>query len=83
MIRRKVLEKVATFTTWPKLSCLYSAEPTEKLDQDQSAVTSSDVESSGDGMVTASSVEGEEDMVDVTMQDAVQTNDASQQEPER
>lgn len=82
MIRRKVLEKVATFTTWPKLSCLHSAEPTEKLDQDQSGVTSSDVESSGDGMVTASSVEGEEDMVDVSMQDAVQTNDASQQEPE-
>lgn len=82
MIRRKVLEKVATFTTWSMLSCLHNAEPVEKTGQDQSPVNSSDIESSGDGIVTANSVSGEEDMVDVTMQDTVQTNNASQQEPE-
>ncbi|KUI56295.1 putative ubiquitin carboxyl-terminal hydrolase 12 [Cytospora mali] len=80
MIRRKVLEKVATFTTWPALSCLHNAE-SENPDQDQSPVNSSEVDLSADGMVIASSVEGEEDMVDVTMQDTADAS--SQQEPDR
>ena len=83
IIRRKVLEKVATFTTWPALSCLHQEETTEHTDADQLLVTTSDVDSSGDGTVTAQSVEGEDDLVDVSMQDIVQGDVASNQEAER
>lgn len=60
-IERKILEKVATFSTWSKLSIEEEA--------DTVMVAASDADSSGDGKVAAKSVEGEEDMVDVTMGD--------------
>lgn len=66
-IRRKVLERVATFSTWSKFSGgRQEAEEMEPADSD--AVTAiSDADSSGDGKVAAHSVEGEDDMVDITM----------------
>ncbi|PHH58810.1 hypothetical protein CDD81_4364 [Ophiocordyceps australis] len=53
MIQRKILEKIATFTTWSKLSNASRGD-----------------DQSDDFKVAAQSVEGEEDMVDVTMKDA-------------
>lgn len=83
IIRRKILEKVATFTTWPTLSCLHHEETTDSADSDRLLVTTSDLDSSGDGTVTAQSVEGEDDLVDVFMQDTIQGDIASPQEAER
>ncbi|CAG9937843.1 unnamed protein product, partial [Clonostachys rosea f. rosea IK726] len=65
-IQRKVLEKVATFSTWSVLLDDDDADDTNNADSD-GVVVPSDVDSSGDGKVAARSVEGEEDMVDVTM----------------
>lgn len=66
MIQRKVLEKVSTFSTWSKLRV---PSGSESGDTDMVITTSSDADSSGDGKVAAKSVEGEDDMVDVTMKD--------------
>jgi ubiquitin carboxyl-terminal hydrolase 4/11/15 len=74
MIQRKVLEKVATFSTWSKLAQGREAESTGTPDADMVLTTASDADSSADGKIAAHSVEGEDDMVDVTMKDA---NDAS------
>lgn len=76
IIRRKILEKVATFTTWP---ALHQENTTEHTDADQLLVTASDVDSSGDATVTAQSVEGEDDLVDVSMQDTIQGEAVSHQ----
>ncbi|KIL90912.1 hypothetical protein FAVG1_05607 [Fusarium avenaceum] len=67
LIRRKVLEKVATFSTWTKLR----DGPEENSDNvDGEVVTSaSDADSSGDSKVVAKSVESEDDIVDVHMKD--------------
>lgn len=46
-------------------------------------VTTSDVDSSGDATVTAQSVEGEDDLVDVSMQDTIEGDAVSHQEAER
>lgn len=62
-IRRKVLERVATFSTWPKFKEIYSSDQ-----NGHAAGNGSDVES-GDADVAARSVEGEDDMVDVSMND--------------
>lgn len=83
IIRRKVLEKVATFTTWPALSRLHQEDTTEHTDSDQMLVTTSDVDSAGDAAVTAQSVEGEDDLVDVSMQDINQGDSASNQDSVR
>ncbi|RDA90676.1 hypothetical protein CP533_4663 [Ophiocordyceps camponoti-saundersi (nom. inval.)] len=64
MIKRKVLERVATFTTWPKLS------DTAQENGTSDSTFSSDADSSGDGKVAARSVDGEDDMVDISMRDA-------------
>ncbi|OAQ98848.1 hypothetical protein LLEC1_05980, partial [Akanthomyces lecanii] len=64
-IHRKILEKVATFSTWSKFN---SDEEVDATDTDM--VATSDADSSGDGKVAAKSVEGEDDIVDVTMKDA-------------
>lgn len=83
IIRRKVLEKVATFTTWPALSGSHNADSIEKSDQDASPVDFTEVDSPKDGTITANSVEGEEDMVDVSMRDAVPTHTTSQEDSEK
>jgi hypothetical protein len=46
-------------------------------------VTTSDIDSSGDATVTAQSVEGEDDLVDVSMQDNIEGDAVSRQEAER
>lgn len=79
IIRRKILEKVATFSTWPALSGQNQVDATGRTDSDPMLVTNSDVDSSGDATVTAQSVEGEDDLVDVSMQDTIQDDVASQQ----
>ncbi|CAK7562257.1 MAG: hypothetical protein SEPTF4163_000092 [Sporothrix epigloea] len=94
LIRRKILEKVASYSTWPEFvkaenptqvsstsnSTSASAEDsseeshrddtTDATDNDLGVISASDVDSAGDSHVIAKSVEGEEDMVDVTMDDA-------------
>lgn len=65
LIRRKILEKVATFTSYSSLH-----EEDENSNSDIVITTGSDADSSGDGKVTATSVDGEDDVVDVTMKDA-------------
>jgi ubiquitin carboxyl-terminal hydrolase 4/11/15 len=67
-IRRKILEKVATYTTWSELAS--DEDSDEATDPELVNTTASDVDSAGDSKVIAKSVEGEEDMVDVTMRDA-------------
>ncbi|KAL2141134.1 hypothetical protein VTI28DRAFT_2759 [Corynascus sepedonium] len=69
-IRRKILEKVATFTTWSRLSPSDDADVAEGTDSEMVNTTASDADSAGDSKVVAKSVEGEDDMVDVTMRDA-------------
>lgn len=76
-IRRKILEKVATFTTLQPFSSVPrpDSETSEGSDQDQLLVNGSDADSSGDGRVTVQSVEGEDGYVDVSMQDDVAQSD--------
>ena len=71
MIRRKVLEKVATFSTHSEFGA-EEADPSENTDPEL-VNASSDVDSGGDGKVVAKSVDSEEDIVDVTMGDASET----------
>lgn len=59
-IRRKILERVATFSTWSKLK--------EEGESDDDV--NGDADSSNDSKLAARSVDGEEDMADVTMGDA-------------
>lgn len=70
-IRRKILEKVATFTTRSSVSSVPQSdkEASENSDQDHLLINASDADSSGDGRVTIQSVEGEDGYVDVSMQD--------------
>ncbi|UNI14415.1 Ubiquitinyl hydrolase 1 [Purpureocillium takamizusanense] len=71
MIRRKVLEKVATLTTWSTLAdAAHESDNADSADGDMIVTTASDADSSGDGKVAARSVQGEDDMVDVTMREA-------------
>ncbi|CAK7218314.1 hypothetical protein SEUCBS140593_003505 [Sporothrix eucalyptigena] len=102
VIRRKILEKVASYSTWPEFakaehptqapssnistnaSASASAnasaddsseeshgdDATDATDNDLGVTSASDIDSAGDSKVIAKSVEGEEDMVDVTMDDA-------------
>jgi ubiquitin carboxyl-terminal hydrolase 4/11/15 len=69
-IRRKILEKVATYTTWTGLAS--PDDSGEATDPELVNTGASDADSSGDSKVVAKSVEGEEDMVDVTMRDAAE-----------
>jgi ubiquitin carboxyl-terminal hydrolase 4/11/15 len=73
VIRRKILEKVATFSTHSFLHEDDSAESTEP----ELLNTSSD----GDSQVVAKSVEGEEELVDVTMNDDAPSPAASSKYP--
>lgn len=64
IIRRKVLEKVATFSTW---SALKESNDVDGLDPEMIITSTSDADSSGDSKVVAQSIEGEEDIVDIKM----------------
>lgn len=70
-IRRKILEKVATLTTHPAFHQDESEteddeeDVNDNIDPDLVVTTASDA--SGDSKVNANSVDGEDDVVDVTM----------------
>jgi len=68
IIRRKILEKVATFTTWAAIA--EDETDTAETTDPEMVNNTSDVDSAGDAKIIAKSVEGEEDIVDVTMSDA-------------
>ncbi|KFA74953.1 hypothetical protein S40288_02221, partial [Stachybotrys chartarum IBT 40288] len=68
-IRRKILEKVATFSTWYRLT---ENDDADAADGDMVMTTASDADSSVGSKVAAASVEGEDDIVDVTMKDSIQ-----------
>ncbi len=70
-IRRKILERVATFTR----HALFADEPdvSDNTDPELVGTNGSDFGSSSDGKVAAQSVQGEDDMVDVHMKDAGST----------
>ncbi len=68
MIRRKVLEKVTSFSTYSDFAT-EEADSAENTDPEL-VNASSDIDSAGDGKVVAESLDGEEDIVDVTMNDA-------------
>lgn len=68
IIYRKVLQRLATFSTYQPL---HADEQHDKhVDSDGVVVNPSDADSSGESKVAAASVEGEEDTVDITMKDA-------------
>lgn len=64
IIRRKILEKVATFSTWPDF-----VDNNQTPDSDVVVTTQSDADSSGESKVVASSVKGEDDLVEVSMKE--------------
>lgn len=73
-IKRKILEKVATFSTSEEL-----IEEDDSDEADASAAdsvdpfvitTGSDADSSGGSKVVATSIDGEDELVDVTMKDS-------------
>lgn len=63
------MEKIATFTT--KYDVFEdddtNASTAESIDPDIVVTTGSDADSSGDGKVVATSIDGEDELVDVTM----------------
>ncbi|PNH37358.1 hypothetical protein VD0004_g9428 [Verticillium dahliae] len=71
VIRRKILEKIATFTTATGF-----ADSDDGLDPETVVTTQSDTEM-GDSKVVAQSVEGEDDIVEVSMKDNGETTAAT------
>ncbi|GJC86757.1 putative ubiquitin carboxyl-terminal hydrolase 12 [Colletotrichum liriopes] len=61
-IRRKVLERVATFSTWSGFD-----DADEGTDADIVITSQSDADSSGDSKIVSNSVEGEDDLVNVSI----------------
>jgi ubiquitin carboxyl-terminal hydrolase 4/11/15 len=77
IIQRKILQKIATFSTWSRFKDVPESDASDGVDGDIVITTASDVDSSADGKVASHSVEGEEDMVDITMRDADGVRDNS------
>lgn len=69
MIKRKILEKIATFSTSPEFD-EGDGSVSESADPDVVITTGSDADSSGGNKVAASSVDGDDELVDVTMKDS-------------
>ena len=88
-IRRKILEKVATLTTFPMLHQNESEvgdeeeEINENTDPDLVVTSASDADSSGDVKVNATSVDGEDELVDVTMNGVNVRRSVEHSEPEQ
>ncbi|KAI6351222.1 hypothetical protein MCOR25_010065 [Pyricularia grisea] len=76
-IKRKILEKVASYSTWPHFSKLDDADAADNTDMEMITAPASDADSSGDSKVIAKSVEGEDDMVDIS----TATGAASKRQP--
>ncbi|CAJ2509958.1 Uu.00g058580.m01.CDS01 [Anthostomella pinea] len=69
-IRRKVLEKVATFTKHPMFARQEESDSSDSTEAEMIGPNGSDTSSSGGSKVIAQSVKGEDDLVDVHMKDA-------------
>jgi ubiquitin carboxyl-terminal hydrolase 4/11 len=67
VIRRRVLEKVLTFTTKSFDEDSDGSDTAENTDPEIITAPASDADSSGDSKVVAKSIEGEEDLVSVDM----------------
>jgi ubiquitin carboxyl-terminal hydrolase 4/11/15 len=82
MIRRKVLEKIATFTTHPDFveDDDSNASAAESVDPDMILTTGSDADSSGGSKVVSHSVDGEDGLVDVTMKEANGIQEATERD---
>lgn len=67
-IRRKILEKVATFSTHPSFHPDHESDSSasDNIDPDLVITTGSDADSSGDTKVVADSIDGEDELVNVT-----------------
>lgn len=78
MIKRKILEKVATFSTHPDFEDEYDADRSvaDSADADIVITTGSDADSSGGSKVVANSIDGEDELVDVVMKDSPPKNPA-------
>ncbi|KAI1128511.1 hypothetical protein F5Y10DRAFT_173411 [Nemania abortiva] len=70
VIRRKVLEKVATFSKHPFFARPEESDTSETTEPEMIGPNGSDTGSSDGSKVTAQSVESEDDIVDVRMKDA-------------
>ncbi|KAL7918893.1 hypothetical protein ACQKWADRAFT_302851 [Trichoderma austrokoningii] len=86
-IKRKVLEKVSTFSTWSKFAQAQQQaeeqpESPEVTESDMVITNASDADSSGDNKVVAKSVEGEDDIVDVAMNDNARGSASAMPPPE-
>jgi len=69
VIKRKILEKVATFSSHSLFHSDDEASDSlaDSIDPDIVLTTGSDADSSGDSKVVATSIDGEDGLVDVTM----------------
>ena len=81
VIRRKILEKVASFSSHKAFQAPDDPEEEDSTDADLVATTSSDADSAGDGKVVARSIEGEDDIVDITMKDVAEADKATTAAP--
>jgi ubiquitin carboxyl-terminal hydrolase 4/11 len=72
MLKRKILEKVATFSSHPifRDDDEASDSAVDSVDPDIVLTTGSDADSSGDSKVVATSIDGEDGLVDVTMKES-------------
>ncbi|KAG6008576.1 hypothetical protein E4U21_004216 [Claviceps maximensis] len=69
-IQRKILQKIATFSTWSKFKDAQESDVSDGTDGEVVVTSSSDADSSGDSKIATQSVEGEDDMVDITMKES-------------
>ncbi len=81
MIKRKILEKIATFSTSPEFD-ESDASVSESFDPDVVITTGSDADSSSGSKVAASSVDGDDELVDVTMKDSNGVRDSIENDAE-
>ncbi|KAG9230957.1 hypothetical protein BJ875DRAFT_135688 [Amylocarpus encephaloides] len=83
IITRKILEKVATFST----SHLFKEDDeghtsvSDSIDPDIVLTTGSDADSSGDSKIVATSIDGEDELVDVAMKESSGATGAATSKP--
>ncbi|KAG5930399.1 hypothetical protein E4U42_001645 [Claviceps africana] len=70
VIQRKILQKVATFSTWSKFKNVQESDVSDGPDGDVVVTSSSDADSSGGSKIVTQSVEGEDDMVDIRIKES-------------
>lgn len=80
MLKRKILEKVATFSSHSLFHPDDEASDTltDSIDPDIVLTTGSDADSSGDSKVVATSIDGEDGLVDVVMKEANGVSDSQE-----